>query len=193
MQKNKLPKVCLRFWVICKMLFSNPHISIATLQDAVAITALLNSAYRGEDSKKGWTTEADLIAGEVRTSVESLSKVMQQPNSVVLKFVDENNAVIGCVNLQKHDAKIYLGMLSVSPVLQNAGIGRQLLAAAGEYALQQNCSSIYMTVITHRTELIDWYKRHGYVDTGERKPFIEDGETGKHLTKLEFMVLEKSL
>jgi predicted N-acetyltransferase YhbS len=141
------------------MIFSNPNISIATLQDAPAITTLLNSAYRGEDSKKGWTTEANLIAGEVRTTVESLTKVMQQPNSVLLKVSDENNAVIGCVNLQQHGAKIYLGMLSVSPVLQNAGIGKQLLAAADEYALQQNCSSIYMTVITHRTELIDWYKR----------------------------------
>lgn len=174
-------------------IFSNPNISIATLKDAAAITALLNSAYRGEDSKKGWTTEADLIAGDVRTTVESLSKVMQQHNSVILKVVDENNNIIGCVNLQKHEAKIYLGMLSVSPVLQNAGIGKQLLAAADEYALQQKCSSIYMTVITQRTELINWYKRNGYVDTAERKPFIEDGETGKHLTKLEFIVLDKKL
>ena len=78
-------------------------------------------------------------------------------------------------------------------ILQKAGIGKQLLAAADEYALQQNCSSIYMTVITQRTELINWYNRHGYSDTGERKPFIEDDETGKHLQKLEFMVLEKNL
>jgi ribosomal protein S18 acetylase RimI-like enzyme len=173
--------------------FKNSSISIATLQDVNAIVVLLNSAYRGEDSKKGWTTEADLIAGEVRTSNESLEKVMEQPDSVVLKFTDENNAIVGCVNLQKHDAKIYLGMLSVSPFLQNAGIGKQLLAAANEYALQQNCTSIYMTVITHRTELINWYNRHGYSDTGERKPFVEDNETGKHLQKLEFMVLEKNI
>jgi ribosomal protein S18 acetylase RimI-like enzyme len=175
------------------MIFKNPHISITTLQDVEVITALLNSAYRGEDSKKGWTTEADLIAGEVRTSNESLRNVMQQKDSVILKFTDENNVIVGCVNLQKHDAKLYLGMLSVSPFLQNAGIGKQLLAAADEYALQQNCTSIYMTVITHRTELINWYNRHGYSDTGERKPFIEDDETGKHLTKLEFMVLEKKI
>ncbi len=173
--------------------FKNLHISIACLKDVEAITSLLNSAYRGEDSKKGWTTEANLIAGEVRTSNENLQKVMQKTDSVVLKFTDANNVVIGCVNLQQHDAKLYLGMLSVSPFLQNAGIGKQLLAAADEYALQLNCISIYMTVITQRIELINWYKRQGYTDTGERKPFIEDGETGKHLTKLEFMVLEKML
>jgi ribosomal protein S18 acetylase RimI-like enzyme len=171
--------------------FKNLSINISTLQDVELITSLLNSAYRGETSKKGWTTEADLIAGEVRTSKQSLQKIIQQPNSVVLKFTNENNAIVGCVNLQKHDTKLYLGMLSVSPNLQNAGIGKQLLAAADEYALHQNCSSIYMTVITQRTELINWYNRHGYSDTGERKPFIEDDETGKHLQKLEFMVLEK--
>jgi ribosomal protein S18 acetylase RimI-like enzyme len=194
MPKNKLVKVCLKFWGIRKMMtFKNPSINIATLQDVEPITSLLNSAYRGEDSKKGWTTEADLIAGEVRTNKESLQKVMQQPNSVMLKFTDENNAIVGCVNLQKHNTKLYLGMLSVLPNLQNAGIGKQLLAAADEYALQQNCSSIYMTVITQRTELINWYNRHGYSDTGERKPFIEDEETGRHLQKLEFMVLEKKI
>ena len=174
------------------MHFKNISISRATVQDVKAITALLNSAYRGETSKQGWTTEADLIAGEVRTSSESLQKIIEQPNSVMLKFTDSTKNIVGCVNLQQHDAKIYLGMLSVSPILQNAGIGKKLLAAADEYALQQNCSSIYMTVITQRTELINWYNRHGYNDTGERKPFIEDDETGKHLQKLEFMVLEKN-
>ena len=175
------------------MHFKNISISSATVQDVKAMTALLNSAYRGEDSKKGWTTEADLIAGEVRTSKESLQKIILQTNSVMLKFTDSTNTIIGCVNLQKHNTKVYLGMLSVSPILQNAGIGKQLLAAADEYALQQNCTSIYMTVITQRTELINWYNRHGYSDTGERKPFVEDDETGKHLQKLEFMVLEKNL
>lgn len=173
--------------------FSNPNISITNFQDVEAITSLLNSAYRGEDSKKGWTTEADLIAGEVRTSNEGLQKIMEQTESVVLKFTDEDNVIVGCVNLQKHTTKLYLGMLSVSPILQNAGIGKELLAAADEYATQQNCSSIYMTVITQRTELINWYNRHGYSDTGERKPFVEDDETGKHLQILEFMVLEKNL
>jgi ribosomal protein S18 acetylase RimI-like enzyme len=194
MPKNKLLKACLKYWGIRKMmLFKNPFIQIASIRDVEIITSLLNSAYRGETSKKGWTTEANLISGEVRTSKESLQKVMQQPDSVLLKFTDTNNAIVGCVNLQKQATKLYLGMLSVSPNLQNAGIGKQLLAAADEYALQQNCLSIYMTVITQRTELINWYNRHGYKDTGERKPFIEDGETGRHLQKLEFMVLEKIL
>ena len=47
--------------------FSNPQIKIAIQADIPSIVALLNSAYRGESSMKGWTTEAHLIGGNVRT------------------------------------------------------------------------------------------------------------------------------
>lgn len=171
--------------------FSHPAITIATNNDATAITALLNSAYRGEGSKQGWTTEAHLIAGEVRTTEDSVKAVIAKPGSVMLKFVDDQQNITGCVNLQQHQDKVYLGMLSVAPQLQGGGVGKQLLKAAEEYATQSQCRAVYMTVISVRTELINWYQRHGYKDTGERKPFMEDGESGQHLQPLEFMVMEK--
>jgi len=171
--------------------FVNPQISIATLADAVNITGLINSAYRGESSKQGWTTEAHLIAGNVRTDENDLQKLIQKPTTAFLKYVDEQDNITGCVNLQQHDNKIYLGMLSVSPKLQGAGIGKQLLKAAEEYAEHLQCIAVYMTVITVRTELINWYQRHGYKDTGQRKLFREDNLSGKHLQPLKFMVMEK--
>jgi ribosomal protein S18 acetylase RimI-like enzyme len=180
-------------FVVMITLFSNPNISIATRADIPAIKDLLNSAYRGEASKQGWTTEADLIAGDTRTDETILQNVMKESGSVLLKYTDEEQQVIGCVNLQQYDKRIYLGMFSVSPHLQGGGIGKQLLKASEEYAQHLHCTSIYMTVISVRTELINWYKRHGYTDTGERKPFIEDAVTGKHLKKLEFLVLEKTI
>lgn len=175
------------------MNFVDQHIFIATEADVSSILQLLNSAYRGESSKKGWTTEAHLIAGEQRSDEASVKAVLQQQGSVILKYLADNGDIIGCVNLQKQDSKLYLGMFSVSPELQGGGIGKKLLHAAEEYALHVGCSIIYMTVITAREELINWYMRHGYVDTGERKPFEEDGVTGTHLQQLEFMVLEKRL
>ena len=175
------------------MKFSNTQIQLATIADIVPIKDLLNNAYRGEASKQGWTTEAHLIAGDIRTDEHHVQQAIQEPGSVMLKYTDNQHAIIGCVNLQQHHHKIYLGMFSVSPQAQGAGIGKKLLQAAEEYAQQINCNSIYMTVISVRTELIDWYKRYGYIDTGKRKPFEEDGLTGKHLQKLEFMVLEKQL
>jgi ribosomal protein S18 acetylase RimI-like enzyme len=173
--------------------FSKPHISLATHADINAITCLLNSAYRGESSKQGWTTEAHLIGGDIRTNEETLQQVMDSAGSVILKYLDIDQHMVGCVNLQQKKDKIYLGMFSVSPQLQGFGIGKQLLKAAEEYALQLNAPAIFMQVITQRTELIDWYKRYGYQETGERIPFNEDGLTGKHLQPLEFMVLEKTM
>lgn len=174
-------------------MFSDACITVATLDDIPLLLILLNSAYRGESSKQGWTTEAHLIAGDVRTDEKNLSEIINQPGSVMLKYTDALGEITGCVNLQQHDAKIYLGMLSVSPHLQGSGIGKQLLFAAEEYAKHHQFDFIYMTVISARVELIEWYKRHGYYDTGKRKDFQEDGLTGKHLQLLEFMVLEKKL
>jgi len=173
--------------------FSNPGIGIATPGDVVALNALLNSAYRGESSKKGWTTEEHLIAGEVRTDEVNLRQVMEIDGSIIIKYTNDEQQIIGCVNLQRHGNKIYLGMLSVSPHLQGMGIGKYLLKAAEEYAQQLQCSTIYMSVISVRTELINWYGCHGYHDTGERKPFAEDGLTGRHLQPLEFMLMEKAI
>lgn len=173
--------------------FKNLNIDIATEADIGRITQLLNISYRGEASKQGWTTEAELIAGDTRANENMILKVMQQPGSVFLKYTDDGQQMNGCVNLQQHNNKIYLGMFGVWPQAQGVGIGKQILKAAEDFALQKNCTAIYMSVISLRTELINWYIRHGYADTGKRIPFEEDGITGRHLKKLEFMILEKPL
>lgn len=174
-------------------IFSNPNIAIATVADVPVITRLLNSAYRGETSRQGWTTEAHLIAGETRTDDVNVQQIMQQEGSVFLKFTNMQQEIIGCVNLQKWGNKLYLGMFSVAPQLQGGGIGKQLLHAAEEYARFVECAIIYMSVIAARTELIQWYERRGYKDTGERKFFKEDDLTGKHLQPLDFMTMEKKI
>ncbi len=174
-------------------IFSDPHITVADEQDIPSIVDLLNISYRGEASRKGWTTEADLIAGTMRTNHENLSDVLREPGSVMLTYKNDEGVLQGCVNLKKHEDTMYLGMFSVSPVLQGGGIGGKILAAAEEYALSVDCNSIYMHVISLRAELIAWYKRKGYQETGTAIPFPEDGLTGKHLRPLEFLVLEKSV
>ena len=175
------------------IVFSDKNIETATLRDVTALVNLLNKAYRGDASKQGWTTEAELIAGDVRTDAASVKNEIEKAGAVILKYLNEQKEIIACVNLQKHINKIYLGMFAVSPQLQGGGVGKKILYAAEEFAAQQNCSSIYMTVISVRTELINWYKRHGYVDTGEKKSFEEDGVSGKHLQQLQFSLLEKQL
>jgi N-acetylglutamate synthase-like GNAT family acetyltransferase len=114
-------------------------------------------------------------------------------NAVFLKYIHDKNEIIGCVHLKQNKQKLYLGMFSVHPTQQGSGIGKQLLLAAEEYAAYVGSNTIYMTVISLRTELVDWYKTKGYKETGERQPFVEDAVTGSHLQKLEFVLLEKIL
>ncbi|KQX15612.1 GNAT family N-acetyltransferase [Flavobacterium sp. Root420] len=167
-------------------------ITKATLQDIPALNILINSAYRGETSKKGWTTEANLLEGK-RTNEEELMETILNPKNTILKYT-ENDKIIGSVLLVEKEHQLYLGMLTVSPELQNSGIGKKLLAEAENHAKSLGLSSIIMTVISVREELIAWYKRHGYVDTGEREAFPE---SGIHITvsevPLEFIYLEKRI
>jgi ribosomal protein S18 acetylase RimI-like enzyme len=167
-------------------------ITTATPQDAVELDALVNSAYRGESSRKGWTTEADILDG-TRTDAAAIAELIQTPGTILLKYV-EGKEILGCVELRNQHGKLYLGMLTVKPNLQGKGIGKKLLIAAEEQATKQNCQAVYMTVISVRKELIDWYLRHGYQLTGEKKPFaFNDPRFGQPKQPLEFIVLEKKL
>ena len=171
---------------------TNPSISIATATDIPALDRLVNSAYRGESSKKGWTTEADLLEG-LRTDADSLLQLMEESNSVILKYTGETGLLEACIYLKNKGTELYLGMLTVSPELQAKGIGKKLLVAADDYAKEKGCQSIVMTVISVRNELIAWYQRHGYNPTGATEPFPTDPKFGLPKQPLHFIVLEKSI
>lgn len=160
--------------------------------DIPELENLVNHAYRGEESKKGWTSEAYLLRG-IRINKETLSAYLQQENVTILKYTDIDNKIIGTVYLEVKGNALYLGMLSVSPVVQSKGTGRALLQEAEVFAKAHNCDKISMTVISVRSELISWYERRGYVFTGEMQPFHGDGKFGESDQKLEFIVMEKIL
>ena len=162
----------------------------ATLSDALELTALINSAYRGESSKKGWTTEAHLIEGQ-RIDVAGIAEHMADPNAIILKNTDDDGKITGCVYLQKRGDRLYLGMLTVSPLLQAKGLGKQLLKAAEDYAQSIGYHTIVMTVITTRTELLNWYGRRGYQKTGEVIPLIITKKFGILKQPVDLYKLEK--
>jgi ribosomal protein S18 acetylase RimI-like enzyme len=167
-------------------------ITKVTAADVSSLNKLINSAYRGEFSKKGWTTEANLLEGS-RTNELELLEIIQDPKNTILKFTD-NGHINACVLLVEKEQKLYLGMLTVSPELQNSGIGKKLLYEAETHAKTLGLTTIVMTVISARDELIAWYKRHGYVDTGAREAFpISDIHVSISEQPLEFMVLEKKI
>jgi len=169
------------------------NISPSTLEQVPGLVKLVNSAYRGEGSKRGWTTEADLLDG-IRTDEESMRRLVDDPNGIMLQCRNEQNELLGCVNLQKQNDELYLGMLTVSPELQGAGIGKELLHASEQYARENKFSAIVMSVISIRTELIAWYERRGYQRTGDTKPFpSSDPRFGIPKQALEFIILRKRI
>ena len=167
-------------------------ITKATLEDVPELNILVNAAYRGDSSKKGWTTEVDLLGG-LRIDEDGLRSIIDKPDAVILKYT-ENDKIIGSVLLEKELDYLYLGMLTVWPDLQGGGVGKKLLQAAEDMAKSLNLTKISMTVISVRAELIAWYERNGYKATGETKPFpMNDPKFGLPKQFLEFIVMEKHL
>jgi hypothetical protein len=104
-------------------MISELTISPAGNDDVPQLIELVNSAYRGESSKRGWTTEADLLGG-IRTDETSMIALINNPGSVILQCRNDKNELLGCVNLQEQAGQLYLGLLTVSPVLQGGGLGK---------------------------------------------------------------------
>jgi ribosomal protein S18 acetylase RimI-like enzyme len=168
------------------------QITPAATADVPALVTLVNSAYRSDESRKGWTTEAHLLDG-IRTDSDSLQEMMQAPGATILKCHDATGQLLGCVYLKKQGDKVYLGMLTVAPGLQTQGIGKYMLGAAENYAHQQQCRAITITVISVRHELIAWYERRGYHLTGATEPFPNSPRFGIPKQELTFVVMEKPL
>jgi len=171
------------------------HLEPATVDDLPSVHALVESAYRGDSARQGWTHEADLLDGQ-RTDLAALGDIIADPDQCLLVFRD-GDAIGACAALtSKESGLAYLGMVTVEPGRQGTGLGRLILAAAEDHALMEfGANRVEMTVIAQRSELIDWYRRRGYRATGERRPFPHgDIRFGKpRRADLEFVVLEKRL
>ncbi len=168
---------------------------LATPEDVDALVALVTSAYRGDASKQGWTTEADLLHGP-RIAASELSRDLERENSEVMLALRDGD-ITGCVHIEKKDADTgYLGMFAVRPTGQGRGVGKALMKTAEEYAAKQwGIRRMQMTVIDVRAELLAFYERRGYRRTGATKPFPygqpEFGDP-QH-PSLQFAILEKEL
>ena len=166
----------------------------ATPEDVDAIVALVTSAYRGEASRAGWTTEADLLDGN-RIDPDVLRADLARPRSRVL-LAERDGAPVACAHVADEDGHGYFGMFAVAPHLQGAGIGDRVLAECEHIARDRwRLPTMRMTVIDVRDTLIAWYERRGYRRTGIHKPFpYGDTRFGIPLrADLRFEVLEKPL
>lgn len=138
--------------------------------DVDAVVVLVESAYRGDSGRRGWTTESDLLDGQ-RTDDAGVAGLLGRDDSVVL-LAERDGQLVGCCHIEHQGDAGYFGMFAVNPDLQMAGTGKALLAEAERFVREQwQCLAMRMTVIEQRPELIAWYERRGYQRTGEFRPF----------------------
>ena len=166
----------------------------ATTADVPLLVELVTSAYRGESSRSGGTTEADLLEGN-RNVPEVLLADIARPRSRIL-LAERDGTLLGCAHVAEEDGAGYFGMFAVRPGLQGGGMGRAILAEAERVAGEDWALPLMrMTVIDLRVELIEWYERRGYRRTGQTRPFPgTDPRFGLPLRDdLRFAVLEKEL
>ena len=166
----------------------------AASSDVAALHRLIESAYRGDSAKAGWTHEADLLGGQ-RTDEAELRDILTDASRVIL-LAEVEGVLTGCVQVTDQGQGLaYLGLLTVDPARQAGGLGRLLIEAAeAEAVARYRPSRMEMTVIRQRSELIAWYERRGYVLSGETRPFPFDETTfGLSDRDLTFVVMEKAL
>ncbi|MEV5508487.1 GNAT family N-acetyltransferase [Streptomyces orinoci] len=171
-----------------------PVFRVATTADVPALVALIESAYRGDASRAGWTTEADLLDGQ-RTDPEGVLAVVSDRAGRLLVAECEGEPV-ACCQLEHRGDHAYFGMFAVRPELQGAGLGKLVIAEAERLARAEwGAVEMHMTVIRQRAELIAWYERRGYRRTGRMSPFpYGDERFGiPRRTDLEFELLIKEL
>ncbi|GAA4238204.1 GNAT family N-acetyltransferase [Actinomadura meridiana] len=172
----------------------SPTFRMATQADVPDLVTLIESAYRGEASRAGWTTEADILDGQ-RTDPDMVEALVHDPASRLI-LAEADGVLAACCQLEKRDGHAYFGTFAVRPGLQGGGLGRRVLAEAERQARDEwDAAEMRMTVITAREELIAWYVRRGYVRTGELSPFpYGDDRFGRpKRDDLEFEVLVKKL
>ncbi|WP_202405607.1 MULTISPECIES: GNAT family N-acetyltransferase [Halomonadaceae] len=171
---------------------SEPLLRDATPDDADAIAERVNSAYRGDISRQGWTTEADLLGGQ-RTDAPMIRELLAES---LFRLAWQGDTLVGTQQIEHLDANTAeLGMLAVAPEHQGEGLGRRLVTDAEQTARSRlGCRTLRIRVLHQRSELLRWYESLGFTRTGETAPFPESPRFGEpRVADLWFLVLEKRL
>lgn len=166
---------------------------LAEIWDIAAICKLMNLAYR-EKSGQSWTTEKDLVAGDRITAAQLLEQ-LQQPNFELwlLEDLEYSPHLLGCIGISFQSECAEIGSFSVDPAMQNQGLGKELLNFAEKHVIAEypEIKIFEMYVLSLRTELIAFYERCGYQQTGHREDYPIHANVGMPLVDLHLLQMVK--
>jgi ribosomal protein S18 acetylase RimI-like enzyme len=162
-------------------------LELSNISQLSEILDLVNIAYRGE---KGWTRETEIVDGK-RATEKEIKAAIEDPDSHFLVYIEDGN-VVSCICVEQESDTAQIGLFAVHPKLQGKGIGKQVLAAAEEYAATHlGAKKFVVVVISQRPELISYYERRGYVRTGKMKEYPVHLDVGTPKTReltIEYLV-----
>ena len=149
-------------------------IRIATAADREAVRRLVNQAFEVERFLKRGGGDRLQSDGELEGLFERGTFLVTEEAGLAK---EEDRSLAGCVYVEPRGDRAYLGLLSIAPVRQGAGLGKQLNAAAEQYAREQGCRWMDLRVLSPRQEqLLPVYRRLGYMETGTEEypaPLVE--------------------
>lgn len=129
----------------------------ATAGDVAQMTAVVNAAFAVEKFLEGPRTDETRMAGAMRTAEFLVAE-------------DDAGRVVACVRVGRRGERGHFGMLAVDPPRQGSGLGRAMVQAAEDRCRELGCTAVDITILSLRSELLTFYRRLGYIETGT-EPF----------------------
>ena len=168
--------------------------------DAAALVDLIERAYRGPEAAGKWTSEASLLTGP-RTNTDEIIALIDREDSRFI-LAEQDGTLAGCclvqgMNRDPQQAGVtaaYFGMFAIEPGAHGGGIGKIVIAEAERRVAELwDANQMVMTVINLRHELIAWYERRGYRQTGATLPFPFSETSGEIHRNFHLVEMRKDL
>ncbi len=130
-----------------------PGLRSATIDEAPAVTRLINGAFAPEINFRDGP----------RTNSDALRQYFEKGRFFV---VERDAQLIACVYVELRGERGYIGMLAVDPALQGQGMGRKLMNFAEAYLKRCRCALAELLIVNANSHLLNLYSKFGYQETG---------------------------
>lgn len=169
------------------------NIRTAKNDDVAQLVELINLAYRAQ-SERSWTTEKAFVDG-TRITNEQLSEDLSRSNFKLFVGENEQGLLVACIGLSLDHNSVEIGTFAIDSSVQNLGFGKEILAYAEQYIVQNHPSVSYflMYVLDVRSELIAYYQRRGYQITGHTEPYPVNANVGQPLVPIQLIEMKKTI